>query len=124
MKLNDKMKFSLHNYRYYILGAIFGNASTGQHFDNIKFIIFFSYQIAVHFMSVLAIVYVATIASKESEKTAVCVHKLMNKTTDKDLKQHLLQLSMQLLHRKVKFTACNLFTLDTHLIFTVEEFLS
>jgi hypothetical protein len=35
------------------------------------------------------------------------------------LKTQLIQLSQQLLHRKVRFTACNLFLLDTSLIFTV-----
>lgn len=104
---------------YYILGAIFGNANTGQYFNTLEFITFFSYQIAVHFMSVVAIVYVSSAASKESEKTAICVHKLLNLTKNEPLKIQLTQFSMQLFHRKVKFTACNLFTLDTSLIFTV-----
>jgi gustatory receptor len=101
------------------LGAIFGNASTGQHFNTLEFITFFSYQIAVHFLSVVAIVYVSSAASRESEKTAICVHKLLNVTNNEALKIQLSQLSMQLMHRKVRFTACNLFTLDTSLIFTV-----
>jgi gustatory receptor len=67
----------------------------------------------------MAIVYVSSAASKESEKTAICVHKLLNTTKDEALKIQLTQFSMQLLHRKVEFTACNLFTLDTSLIFTV-----
>lgn len=105
---------------YYILGAIFGNANIpGQYFNTLEFITFFSYQIAVHFLSVVAIVYVSSAVSKESEKTAICVHKLLNVTKSEALKIQLNQLSMQLLHRKVKFTACNLFTLDTSLIFTV-----
>lgn len=111
-----KSNFTL---RYYILGAIFGNANTGKYFNTLEFITFFSYQIAVHFLSVVAIVYVSSAASKESEKTATCVHKLLNTTKDESLKVQLTQLSMQLLHRKVKFTACNLFNLDTSLIFTV-----
>lgn len=101
------------------MGAIFGNASTGRNFNTLEFITFFSYQIAVHFLSVVAIVFVSSAASKESEKTATCVHKLLNVTKDEALKSQLTQLSMQLLHRKVKFTACNLFNLDTGLIFTV-----
>ena len=106
---------------YYILGAIFGSANTpGQYFNTAEFITFFSYQIAVHFFSVLAIVYVSTAVSKESEKTAICVHKLLNATKSEVLKVQLTQLSQQLLHRKVKFTACNLFVLDTSLIFTVK----
>lgn len=113
------MIFHLLSLSYYILGAIFGNASTGQHFNTFEFITFFSYQIAVHFLSVLAIVYVSSAASKESEKTATCVHKLLNVTKNEPLKIQLTQFSMQLFHRKVKFTACNLFTLDTSLIFTV-----
>lgn len=107
------------SYSYYILGAIFGNANTGKYFNTLEFITFFSYQIAVHFLSVMAIVYVSSAVSKESEKTSTCVHKLLNMTKNEGLKVQLTQLSMQLLHRKVKFTACNLFTLDTSLIFTV-----
>lgn len=106
---------------YYILGAIFGNANTGQYFNTLEFITFFSYQIAVHFLSVLAIVYVSSAASRESEKTAMCVHKLLNVTKNEALKIQLTQFSMQLFHRKVKFTACHLFNLDTGLIFTVSE---
>lgn len=105
--------------RYYILGAIFGNANTGEYFNTPEFITFFSYQIAVHFLSVLAIVYVSSAVTKESEKTAIRVHKLLNVTKNEVLKFQLTQFSMQLLHRKIKFTACNLFPLDTSLIFTV-----
>ena len=108
-------------HRYYIFGAILGSVNTGQYFNTVEFIIFFSYQIAVHFLSVLAIVHVSAAASKESEKTAICVHKLLIVTKSEDLKNRLTLLSMQLLHRKVKFTACNLFTLDTNLIFTVSS---
>lgn len=119
MRLSFAVIFHLLSLSYYILGAIFGNASTGQHFNTFEFITFFSYQIAVHFLSVLAIVYVSSAATKESEKTATCVHKLLNVTKNEPLKIQLTQFSMQLFHRKVKFTACNLFTLDTSLIFTV-----
>lgn len=70
-------------------------------------------------MSVLAIVYVSSAVSKESGKTAIRVHKLLNVTNNEVLKIKLTQFSMQLLHRKIKFTACNLFALDTSLIFTV-----
>jgi gustatory receptor len=85
----------------------------------VEFITFFSYQILVHFLCVLAIVYVSSAASKESEKTATCVHKLLNVTNIETLRTQLTQLSMQLLHRKVRFTACSLFNLDIKLIFTV-----
>jgi gustatory receptor len=73
----------------------------------------------VHFASVFAIVIVSSAASRESQKTAICVHKLLNVTDDENLKNKLTQLSMQLGHRKVKFTACGMFTLDRSLIFTV-----
>lgn len=56
---------------------------------------------------------------KKSNKTAICVHKLMNITTDEELKVKLTQISLQLIHRKVRFTACGLFNLDRTLIFTV-----
>lgn len=117
--INSTFSVSLFSRSYYILGAIFGNANTGKYFNTLEFITFFSYQIAVHFMSVVAIVYVSSAASKESEKTAICVHKLLNLTKNEPLKIQLTQFSMQLFHRKVKFTACSLFTLDTSLIFTV-----
>lgn len=111
--------FGFKNLRYYILGALFGNANTGEYFNTFEFILFFSYQIAVHFASVFAIVIVSSAASRESRKTAICVHKLLNVTEDETLKIKLTQLSMQLSHRKVKFTACGMFTLDRSLIFTV-----
>lgn len=109
--------------RYYILGAIFGTAKTGS-FSILQFIIFFSYQIVVHFLSVVAIVYVSSTASRESEKTARCVHKLLNCTNNEALKVQLAHFSMQLIHRKFKFTAGSLFNLDSKLLFTVRNFTS
>lgn len=111
--------FILHS--YYILGAIFGSVNTGQFFSTVEFVVFFSYQIAVHFLSMIAIVYISSAASRESEKTAISVHKLMNVTSDERLRKSLYQLSIQLLHRKVRFTACGLFNLDRSLIFTVSS---
>lgn len=52
-------------FRYYILGAMFGNANTGKYFTTAQFVIFFSYQIAMHFLAVLAIVIVSSAASRE-----------------------------------------------------------
>ncbi|CRK93784.1 CLUMA_CG007312, isoform A [Clunio marinus] len=110
---------------YYILGAMFGNANIpGQYFNTVEFITFFSYQIAVHFLSVFAVVFVCSSLSKESGKTAICVHKLLNTTNSEELKVQLTQFSIQLVHRKVKFTACSLFTLDTSFIFTIVKALS
>lgn len=43
----------------------------------------------------------------------------MNTTSDEYAKEKLMEFSMQLIHRKVKFTALNLFPLDRTLIFTV-----
>ena len=118
-KLSFLLTFFSFTSSYYILGAIFGEANHGEYFNTFQFILFFSYQIAVHFASVFAIVFVSSAAARESEKTAICVHKLLNVTTNEDLKVKLTQLSMQLMHRKVKFTACGMFKLDRTLIFTV-----
>lgn len=43
----------------------------------------------------------------------------MNLTKNRELKEQLLQFSIQLVHRKVQFTACGLFGLNKKLIFTV-----
>lgn len=52
---------------------------------------------------------------------AVQVHKLMNGfgRHEIEIKELLTQFSMQLFHRKIKFTASGLFPLDNTLIFTV-----
>lgn len=44
---------------------MFGNGPTGNHFNSIQFIIFFSYQIAMHFFAVLGIVYVSSAVTRE-----------------------------------------------------------
>lgn len=116
---SPKIPFLSISLSYYILGALFGNANHGENFNTFEFILFFSYQIIVHFSSVFAIVFVSSAASRESEKTAICVHKLLNVTSDEDIKVKLTQLSMQLMHRKVRFTACGMFRLDRTLVFTV-----
>lgn len=43
----------------------------------------------------------------------------MNRVTTKAARQKLLEFSLQLLNRNVRFTAVNLFPLDRTLIFTV-----
>lgn len=59
--------------------------------------------------------------SFQNEKCAIYVHKLLNvlPRTENDIRELLMRLSMQLLHRKIKFTASGLFPLDSTLIFTV-----
>lgn len=59
----------------------------------------------------------------QNEMCAIYVHKLLNVLGRHEIetKDLLSRFSMQLLHRKIKFTACGLFALDNTLIFTVNE---
>lgn len=62
-----------------------------------------------------------TVIGFQNEKCSIFVHKLLNIFTEIEVKEKLLQFSIQLLHRKVKFTAFGLFPLDRTLIFTVRH---
>ncbi|XP_017766044.1 PREDICTED: putative gustatory receptor 28b [Eufriesea mexicana] len=48
----------------------------------------------------------------EVEKTGNIIHMLLNRTINEDMKVELEQFSLQLLHRKVRFTANGYFILD------------
>ncbi|XP_026669527.1 putative gustatory receptor 28b isoform X4 [Ceratina calcarata] len=52
----------------------------------------------------------------EIESTGNIVHALLNRVIDRETKAELEQFSLQLLHRKVKFTAYGYFTLDNSLL--------
>lgn len=54
---------------------------------------------------------------------AIFVHKSLNVLDrhENDAREVLTRFSMQLLHRKIKFTALGLFPLDNTLIFTVND---
>ncbi|XP_043525370.1 putative gustatory receptor 28a [Frieseomelitta varia] len=53
-----------------------------------------------------------TKATNEIQKTGNLVHTLLKYTIDRQIKEELEQFSLQLLHRKIKFTANGYFTLD------------
>ncbi|KAJ9599133.1 hypothetical protein L9F63_010401 [Diploptera punctata] len=61
--------------------------------------------------------------ANEANRTAVLVHKLLNKKRDSGsipaLRSNLQLFSLQLLHRKVQFTACGFFPLDFTLLYSI-----
>ncbi|KAK9308324.1 hypothetical protein QLX08_001750 [Tetragonisca angustula] len=56
-----------------------------------------------------------TKATNEIQKTGNLVHTLLKYTIDRQIKEELEQFSLQLLHRKINFTANGYFTLDNML---------
>ncbi|KAJ9599108.1 hypothetical protein L9F63_010376 [Diploptera punctata] len=60
-----------------------------------------------------------TTTSNEANRTAILVHKLINKTRDPLIREELELFSLQLLHRKVQFTACGFFPLDFTLLYSI-----
>ncbi|XP_023709129.2 putative gustatory receptor 28b [Cryptotermes secundus] len=65
------------------------------------------------------LVYFTSFTSKEMNRTAVVVHRFLCKTNDLVLREELQEFSLQLLHRKVKFTACGFFPLDYTLFYSI-----
>ncbi|XP_069677283.1 putative gustatory receptor 28b [Periplaneta americana] len=55
----------------------------------------------------------------QANRTAVLVHKLLSKTKDPEVREELQLFSLQLLHRKVQFTACGFFPLDFTLLYSI-----
>ncbi|PSN53944.1 hypothetical protein C0J52_12521 [Blattella germanica] len=54
-----------------------------------------------------------------ANRTADLVHKLINDTKDPEIREELQLFSLQLLHRKINFTACGFFPLDFTLLYSV-----
>ncbi|XP_023704213.2 putative gustatory receptor 28a [Cryptotermes secundus] len=65
------------------------------------------------------LVYYSSSTIQQANHTAVLVHKLITKTRDSGLREELRLFSLQLLHRKVKFTACGFFPLDFTLLYSI-----
>ncbi|KAJ9591819.1 hypothetical protein L9F63_001636 [Diploptera punctata] len=55
----------------------------------------------------------------QANRTGVLVHKLMTKTSNSHVREELELFSMQLLHSKVRFTACGFFPLDFTLLYSI-----
>nr|CAD7411703.1 unnamed protein product [Timema cristinae] len=64
-------------------------------------------------------VFVCDAASSKSQVTAVLVSKLLNEPIKDDIKRELKIFSQQILHRKIRFTACGFFVLDFTLLHTI-----
>lgn len=69
-----------------------------------------------HITELIFIVVTCTKTSKQANQTAVVVHKLLAKDCESDIRNQLKLFSIQLLHRKISFTACGFFTLDMTLL--------
>ncbi|XP_062551277.1 putative gustatory receptor 28a isoform X1 [Armigeres subalbatus] len=105
---------------YYILETIFTDNSSDTPFTKLQFIAFFLCQGVMHVVGVLKIVYVNSFTVQENKQIAVNVHKLINVNHyDEELTKQLTNLSLQLNHRKVAFTAYGFFKLDFTLLFTL-----
>lgn len=121
---------------YYVLEVALGEGQYNKNIGDKEFVVFFVYQMCMYVLAVLAIVQSSHSATAEvslfgcsdfdalrklfqNEKCSIFVHKLLNIFSDIEVKEKLLQFSIQLLHRGVKFTAFGLFPLDRTLIFTV-----
>ncbi|XP_063230941.1 putative gustatory receptor 28a [Bacillus rossius redtenbacheri] len=70
------------------------------------FIVYFLWQI----------VFICEQAVQEHDRTPALVHRIINKTYRKEAKQKLEEFSLQLLHSKIKFSACGFFPLDYSVI--------
>ncbi|KAJ9599139.1 hypothetical protein L9F63_010407, partial [Diploptera punctata] len=77
----------------------------------------------IHFctksISLVIILHQCSSTSYEANRTAILVHKLLNKTEDPEVREELQLFSLQLLHRKVQFTACGFFPLDFTLLYSI-----
>ncbi|KAJ6640745.1 putative gustatory receptor 28b [Pseudolycoriella hygida] len=104
---------------YYVLEVILGNGQYNKSIGDKEFVIFFIYQMCMYTLAVLIIVQSSHSAVVENEKCSIFVHKLLNIFTELEVKEKLMQFSIQLLHRKVRFTAFGLFSIDRTLIFTI-----
>ncbi|KAG4071157.1 hypothetical protein HA402_007642 [Bradysia odoriphaga] len=104
---------------YYVLEVALGNGQYNKNIGDKEFVVFFVYQMCMYVLAVLAIVQSSHSATAENEKCSIFVHKLLNIFSEIEVKEKLLQFSIQLLHRRVKFTAFGLFPLDRTLIFTI-----
>ena len=88
-------------------------------FEADEFFAFFIAQMLWYVIIIFLIVEGSSRTIKESGKCAAIVHKTLNLTDDPEIRDRLLRLSLQLQHRRVRFTAAELFNLDRTLIFTV-----
>ncbi|EEB12736.1 Gustatory receptor PhGr1 [Pediculus humanus corporis] len=70
----------------------------------------------IHSLELIIIVLTCTNTSKAGNYTAVLVHKLLAKECKLELKNQLKLFSIQLLHRKICFTAAGFFNLDMALL--------
>ncbi|XP_053691877.1 putative gustatory receptor 28a [Sabethes cyaneus] len=105
---------------YYILEIIFTKHMSTTPCTQFQFILFFGFQAMIHAFGVLKIIFVSSLAVQENDKIAVNVHKLINVNNyDDEAVKQLSNLSLQLTHRKVAFTAYGLFNLDFTLLFTL-----
>ncbi|XP_065084333.1 putative gustatory receptor 28a [Ochlerotatus camptorhynchus] len=105
---------------YYILETIFADGSTDTPFSKLQFVAFFFCQGFIHIVGVVMIVCVNNLAMQENKQIAVNVHKLINVNNyDEELTKQLTNLSLQMSHRKVAFTAYGFFKLDFTLLFTL-----
>ncbi|XP_062551278.1 putative gustatory receptor 28a isoform X2 [Armigeres subalbatus] len=105
---------------YYIVEKMFADGSANSHVSKLQFVAFFFSQGLVHVVGVMKVVYFAALAVNENKQIAVNVHKLINVNHyDEELTKQLTNLSLQLNHRKVAFTAYGFFKLDFTLLFTL-----
>lgn len=103
---------------FYILEALL-NPKRLDYFEADEFFAFFLTQMMWYIVIIFLIVEASSSTIRHSSFSAAIVHKILNITDETELRDRLFRLSLQLSHRKVRFTAAGLFRLDRTLIFTV-----
>ncbi|XP_068140324.1 putative gustatory receptor 28a [Drosophila tropicalis] len=103
---------------FYILEAQL-NPKRLDKFEADEFFAFFLSQMIWYIVIIFLIVEGSSKTILQNSETAVMVHKILNITDDPELRDRLFRLSLQLSHRRVRFTAAGLFPLDRTLYFTI-----
>ncbi|XP_069698463.1 putative gustatory receptor 28a [Periplaneta americana] len=102
---------------YFILLSLFMNSTEGScgHVSHYAYYMWF-----LHYaLKLVWLVYYSSSTIYQANRTAILVHKLLAKIRDSDIREELRLFSLQLLHRKVQFTACGFFPLDFTLLYSI-----
>ncbi|KAJ9591906.1 hypothetical protein L9F63_001508 [Diploptera punctata] len=83
---------------------------------HVQIVFYALYWTIISMLQTIAVVAACAFTSQEANRSGVYVHNILRETTQASTKRELKEFSLQLLHRKLQFTACDFFALDFTLL--------
>lgn len=104
---------------YYVLEVLFGPDEMFKSLDDTELLVVFMATVIASAMQLFAFIEISNKTVRQNNNISMNIHKLLNVSESKEVKERLRYFALQWQNRRIRFTAAGVFNLDRTLYLTV-----